>query len=240
MSPRERATSTNLLVAAMPAKDRARLLATTQPVDLPFNEVLVEAGSPIRDVYFPVDSYISLINSVGDSAIIEIGLVGREGMFGESLALGVTQSPFTAVVQGSGQALRMSAAAFVREHARSAAIGRVVSRYLYVSMKQIAQSASCTRYHFVEARLARWLLMTHDRVGDPQFQVTHKFLAWMLGVRRAGVTMAALSLQAKNLITYQRGSITILNRPGLEDAACPCYEAQKVVYDRVMNSGQRA
>ena len=240
MSPRERATSSNLLVAGMPARDRAQLLAITQQVDLPFNEVLVEAGNPIRDVYFPVDCYISLINSVGDSATIEIGMVGREGMFGESLALGVTHSPFAAVVQGSGQALRMSAAAFVREHARSAAFGRVVNRYLYVSMKQFAQAASCTRYHFVEARLARWLLMTHDRAGAPQFHVTHKFLAWMLGVRRAGVTMAALSLQAKNLITYKRGDITILNRAGLEDAACPCYEAQNVIYNRVMNSGQRA
>src|SRR4029450_7079300 len=193
MSPRERAPSTTRLVAAMPAKDRARLLATTQPVDLPFSEVLVEAGSPIRDVYFPVDSYISLITSAGHSATIEIGLVGREGMFGESLALGVTHSPFTAVVQGSGQALRMSAAAFVREHARSAAIGRVVSRYLYVSMKQIAQSALCTRYHFVEARLARWLLMTHDRAGAPQFHVTPRFLPLMLGLRRAGRPKATVS-----------------------------------------------
>jgi len=167
-------------------------------------------------------------------------LVGREGMFGESLSLGVTHSPLTGVVQGSGAALRMSAAAFTRQRSSNASLERVVGRYLYVSLKQIAQAATCTRYHVVEARLARWLLMTQDRARSPRFHVTHKFLAWMLGVRRAGVTTAALALQAKNLMTYRRGDITILNRAGLEAAACSCYEAQKITYDRVMNGASHA
>jgi CRP-like cAMP-binding protein len=240
VSARERVSSSNLLVAAMPAKDREQLLASCQNVDLSLGEVLVEAGSPIRDVYFPLNSFISLINSVGAKATIEVGMVGREGMFGESLSLGVTHSPLTAVVQGAGAALRMSAAAFARQRARNASLERAAGRYLYVSMKQIAQAASCTRYHVVEARLARWLLMTQDRSGGPEFRITHKFLAWMLGVRRAGVTTAALSLQAKNLITYRRGNITILNRAGLEAAACPCYKAQNIVYEQVMNGASRA
>jgi CRP-like cAMP-binding protein len=240
MSARERASSSNLLVAAMPAKDREQLLAGCQNVDLSLGEVLVEAGSPIRDVYFPLDSFISLINSVGEKAAIEVGMVGREGMFGESLALGVAHSPLTAVVQGAGSALRISAAGFARQRTRNGSLERVVGRYLYVSMKQIALSAYCTRYHVVEARLARWLLMTHDRADSPRFHVTHKFLAWMLGVRRAGVTTAALALQARNLITYQRGDITILNRAGLEAAACPCYKAQNITYNQVMNGASRA
>ena len=239
MSTRERATSPNLLIAAMAAKDREQLLAACQRIDLPLGEVLVEAGKPIRDVYFPTDSFISLITSVG-KATIEVGLVGREGMFGESLSLGVTHSPLTGVVQGSGAALRMSAAAFTRQRSSNASLERVVGRYLYVSLKQIAQAATCTRYHVVEARLARWLLMTQDRARSPRFHVTHKFLAWMLGVRRAGVTTAALALQARNLITYRRGDITVLNRAGLEAAACSCYEAQKITYDRVMNGASHA
>ena len=239
MATRERATSSNLLLAAMTAKDREQLLAICQKVDLSLGEVLVKAGEPIRDVYFPLDSFISLINSAGEMATIEVGMVGREGMFGESLSLGVTHSPLTAVVQGAGAALRISAAGFARQHARNASLERVVGRYLYLSMKQIAQAALCTRYHVVEARLARWLLMTQDRAGSPGFHVTHKFLAWMLGVRRAGVTTAALALQARNLITYQRGDITILNRAGLEACACPCYMTQNITYDQVMNGGSR-
>jgi CRP-like cAMP-binding protein len=239
MPVRERAASSNLLVASLPAKDREQLLAICEQVDLQFGVVLVEAGHPITDVYFPVDCFISLVNSVDDKATIEVGLVGREGMFGESLALGVANSPLTAVVQGAGPALRLDAAAFVREHGRNAGLERVVGRYLYVSLKQIAQAASCTRYHLVEARLARWLLMTQDRAGGPRFHVTHKFLAWMLGVRRAGVTMAALALQARNLITYQRGDVTVLSRAGLEAAACPCYRAQNITYECVMGGGAK-
>ena len=236
----DRVAASNHLLASLPATVRTRVLASCESVDLPLGEVLFEPGSLIRHVYFPIDSFVSLISSIDEVGAIEVGLVGNEGMCGASLALGVDASALKAVVQGGGGALRMTAAAFRRECRRDESFRRMVDRYLYVVLSQVAQSASCTRFHVVEARLARWLLMTQDRAGVRRFHITHKFLAWMLGVRRAGVTNAASALQAKHLITYHRGDISILNRRGLEAAACPCYDAQKLTYETVLGSAARA
>ncbi len=158
-----------------------------------------------------------------DSAL-EVGLVGREGMIGMSLALGVEDSPVRALVQGSGTALRIKAAAFREELARCAPLQRETYRYASDKLAQARQTAACNRFHQVEARLARWLLMTRDRVHSDQFHLTHEFLADMLGVRRAGVTKAATSLQRKKLIAYRRGNISILDGSGLAAASCPCYQ----------------
>jgi CRP-like cAMP-binding protein len=155
-------------------------------------------------------------------------------MHGVSLVLGIDESPLHALVQGAGPAFRMNAHAFRRECAARPALQRALNRYLYVLMSQLAQSASCTRYHLIEARLARWLLMTHDRAHAETFSVTHEFLAWMLGVRRVGVTGAASALQRRRLISYKRGVVTVLNRRGLEAASCPCYRINKNVYDRLL------
>jgi CRP-like cAMP-binding protein len=161
-------------------------------------------------------------------------MVGDEGMLGTTLILGVDISPLHAVVQGAGPALRMDTARFRRELTISTTLQREVKRYLYVTMSQIAQTAACARLHVVEKRLARWLLMTHDRAHSDKFYVTHEFLAYMLGVRRVGVTMAATSLQKRKLISYSRGRITVLDRVGLEAAACACYAADKAIYTRLM------
>lgn len=225
----------NLLLAALPDKERRRLIARCEPVALTFGEVLCEQGDRIRHVYFPTGSFISLLSSIDERIRLEVGLIGTEGVLGASLMLGVNVAPLRALVQGTGSALRMDAAHFSAELARSTALGRKVDCYLYVLMSQTVQMAVCTRFHVVEARLARWLLMTRDRAHSNEFYLTQEFMAFMLGVRRAGVTCAAGALQKRKLIRYSRGNLTILDTRGLEAASCECYAASKDMYARVMN-----
>jgi CRP-like cAMP-binding protein len=182
-------------------------------------------------VYFPSQSLVSLLTLVEGHLALEVGMVGREGMVGIPLALGVEVSPVRALVQGAGPALRMSADRFRKELPRNPALQRELHRYVHVMMAQISQTAGCTRFHVVEARLARWLLMTRDRVRSGRFRMTHDFLSHMLGVRRVGVTEAASALQRRKLIEYSRGNIRILDDRGLEAACCSCYRIVKDMHD---------
>lgn len=229
----------NRLFSALRGDERKHFLSQCDLVELVIADVLVEAGKRIRYVYFPLDSHISLIGAVdnrnGLRAGLEVALIGNEGMLGIPLVLGVDASPVLAIVQGKGSALRMNAAVFNRELKQSSALRRRLNRYIYVQMTQLAQTAACTRFHVVEARLARWLLMTRDRVGSDEFYITHEFLAYMLGVRRVGVTTAAGSLQKRNLISYSRGAIHIIDGDGLEAVSCACYRVDRMTYDSVMD-----
>lgn len=224
----------NRLLAGLPQKDRERFVAGSELVSLAFGEVLCEPGKRIRHVYFPTDSILSLAAPVDKRASLEVGLIGNEGMLGVPLVLGIAVSAQRGLVRGAGSALRMPAVAFHRELELSEALQGGINRYLYALMAQFAQTAACTRYHLVEARLARWLLMTADRAHSERFQLTHDFLADMLGVRRVGVTKAAGHLRRRRLISYRRGQITVLDRHALESASCGCYQAMKRTYDRFL------
>jgi CRP-like cAMP-binding protein len=224
------ATVENHLIELLPHRDRLSLLAICEPVQLVLADVLCEPGTPTRDVYFPIDGFISLVARLEGHPGLEVGMVGREGMLGAHLALGVPTAPLHAVVQGAGSAWRIGARDFRRELASSAALRRGLNSYIHVLMTQLASSAACLRFHMIGPRLARWLLMSQDRAHADGFRMTHEFLSYMLGVRRVGVTTAAVALQRSGLIEYHRGELTVLDREGLEAAACSCYASDRESY----------
>lgn len=228
------ATAQNLLIQRLPGADRKRLLAVCEPVQLVLADVVCEAGAQTREVYFPVDGFVSLLTQIDAHPSLEVGMVGREGMLGVQLALGVTVSPARGLVQGSGSAWRVGAAPFRRTLNDSAALQRTLHRYVCVQMAQLASAAACLRFHTIGQRLARWLLMSQDRAHSASFHVTHEFLAYMLGVRRVGITVAAGALQRNKLIEYHRGELTVLDRAGLEAAACTCYARDARTYTALM------
>lgn len=224
----------NHLIELLPRRERARLLALCEPVQLELKEELCARGEPARHVYFPTEGFISLVAQVDQHPSLEVGMVGREGMVGASLVLGVNEVPLRGLVQGAGAAWRVGGAAFSHALTDSAPLQRILGRYLYVLMAQMAASAACLRFHLIRPRLARWLLMSQDRAHADTFEVTQEFLAYMLGVRRVGVTEAAGALQQAGLIAYHRGALTVLDRAGLEAAACSCYASDLDSYARVV------
>lgn len=220
----------NQLISALPVADGRRLLAICQEVPLLLAEILAERGRPTRYVYFPTEGFISLVAQIEDHPGLEVGMVGSEGMLGVQVTLGVVTSPLRALVQGTGLAWRAPVPAFRRELTASVPMQRRLSAYVNVLMSQLVASAACQRFHLVGPRLARWLLMSEDRSRSPRFHVTHEFLAYMLGVRRVGITTAAGDLARRGLIAYRRGELEVLDRKGLEAASCTCYAADQAAY----------
>lgn len=237
MSPRAKPIShiANRLLAALPKKEYQRLSPELEQVELPFAETIYNPGDTIRHVYFPNDSIVSLLAVVSERSTLEVGIIGPEGMAGISVFMGVTVSRQRAIVQGAGTAMRMKASALGHEANQLSPFHRLLRRYTHSLLTQVSQSAACNRFHTVDARLARWLLMTSDRLRSDDFRLTQEFMSNMLGVRREGVTKAAGALQQHKLIRYSRSHILILDRAGLEASACECYGIVRAESDSFLN-----
>ena len=232
--PARSAPIRNRLLEGLPASRRSRLLARCERVQLASGESLAQPGAETRSVYFPTGSSISLLLPVGVETPAEVALTGSEGFYGIAVSLGISISAVHARVQEPGSAWRMGAGAFRRELASNTALRDCIDRYTFVSMAQLMRNAGCNRFHLVQQRVARRLLMTADRAHSPTFHLTHEALAGSLGVRRVGVTVAASLLQKRKLIEYSRGTVTVLDRAGLERAACACYREDAALYRRYL------
>jgi CRP-like cAMP-binding protein len=235
---RPRARPANRLLAALPENEYRRLLPELEQVPLPFAEVLYEPGERIRHVYFPNESIVSLLAEVTAHSPLEVGLIGNEGVAGISVFMGVNTSPYRAIVQGVGTAMRMKAAVLRKECDHTGPLHRLLHLYAHSLLTQVSRSAACNRFHAVDARLARWLSMTGDRLGANEFRLTQDFISNMLGVRREGVNKAAGALQKGGLITYSRGRIKILDQAGLGAVACECYRIIKDESDGYLGKGR--
>lgn len=236
-APALRTPPVNRLLAALPAKEYQRLLPKLENVTLAFAQVIYKPGDIIRHVYFPNDSIVSLLAAEDHHASLEVGMIGNEGMTGISVFLGVPTSRTLALVQSAGAAVRMNSAALRRETDRVGSFHRLLHRYTRSLLTQMTLSSACNRFHTLNARLARRLLMTRDRIGSDEFRLTQEFMSNMLGVRREGVNKVAGELQRGKLISYCRGRVEILNRAGLERISCECYRIIKEDSDRSLGKG---
>ena len=227
----------NRLLAALPTAEYQRLLPELEPVSLAFAQIIYAPGDTIQHVYFPNNSIVSLLAAEPHHASLEVGMIGNEGMTGISVFMGVKTSRTLALVQGSGSAVRMKAALLRKESDHAGPLHRLLLRYTYSLFTQMSLASACNKFHPLNARLARWLLMTHDRIGTDEFRLTQEFMSNMLGVRREGVNRAAGELQREKLVRYSRGQMAILNRKQLERVSCTCYGIIKADSDRSLNGG---
>jgi CRP-like cAMP-binding protein len=214
----------NRLLLALPRRDYKRLLPTMEHVLLPIGTVLYQAGDTIQRVHFPNSGIVSLLSLMQDRTTIEVGMVGSEGIVGLPVFFGSDTSSSQAVVRSAGTAVCVAAKDLREALAERGSLSRLLHQYTHALLTQISQLAACNRFHAVQARIACWLLMTHDRVQSNEFHITQEQISKMLGVRRAGITNGASSFQKQKLISYSRGKMRILNRAGLERASCECYQ----------------
>ncbi len=222
----------NRLLAALPAKEYMLLLPKLEEISLTYAETIYEYGNIIRHVYFLNSGMVSLLTSVAEGNILEIGFVGNEGMVGLPVFLGVKTSSNNVIVQANGTALRMKNKDFLKECGRGGSLPKLLQRYTHALLVQVSQRVACTRFHLIEERLVCLLLIMHDQMKADKFRITQECLSKMLGVRREAVNKSATNLQQNGLISYSRGNISILNRVGLEAAACRCYFIVKKEYGK--------
>ncbi len=225
---------TNKLIDGLSEKSRSLVLNRCKLVSLEVGEILCEPEQRFLYAYFPLSSFISLLALLNARQTLEMGLIGNEGILGSTLVLGVDRSAMQGVVQGAGDALRLTVTDLRQLLQECPDLHRTVANYLFVLMSQLPRSSACIHFHHIKARLARWLLMSHDRAHADHFNITHQDIANILGVRRSGVTVAAGALQKRHLINYSRGEIEILDRKGLEEASCECYSAVKSDYTQML------
>ncbi len=226
--------SLNHLLAALPLAELGRWLPQLEWVEMPLGQVLYESGRTLGHVYFPTSAIVSLLYVMENGASAEIAVVGNEGLVGISLFMGGNSTPSRAVVQSAGAGYRLKAALMKDEFDRAGPVMHLLLRYTQALITQMAQTAVCNRHHSLDQQLCRWLLLSLDRLKSNELAMTQELIANMLGVRREGVTEAALKLQAAGLIRYARGRITVLDRPGLEMRTCECYAVVKREYDRLL------
>src|SRR6185295_12663773 len=231
MSTSSKSTIKNRLLAALPENDYQRLLPALEPFALEHGKVLYEIDEPIKYLYFPFQAVVSLVTQMKDGKIVEVAVVGNEGVTGLALLLGQKKSAERAIVQVPDGGVRAKAEVILKEFERGDGLHGILLRYLNSLLRQVAQTAACNASHTIEERLSRWLLMCHDRVESDQINLTQEFIAEMLGTRRATVNVGAINLQSAGLIKYNRGRIQIIDRPGLEGFACECYAAVKRITD---------
>jgi len=234
MSAAKLTAPTNSLLASLSQKEYANILSISKLVELNSGEILGEPGEAIKYVYFPINCYISLQKYIDKKSSLEIGIIGPKGFYGLNYVLGVKITLLRAVVEASGKALSISSKSFLKLCKQNKALKRKLENYAYVRMSQLSQTTGCNRFHVLDSRLCRWILMVQDCLQSSEFYITHESLSKKLGVRRAGVTKAAGILQKKKLITYNKGRIKILDRSKLEALACECYQLNKETYNKII------
>lgn len=222
--------SKNNLINALPKEMRELVLAKAEMVDLTLSQIICVFEKPVASLYFPIDGFISITQSIDQHPPLEIGMIGREGMLGAEVILGSMTNPFGALVQGSGSAWKMDANDFLSHLQNIPEFKIIVNNYLTVRINQLGLSAACEHFHEIGPRLAKWLLMSQDRAHSPTFQMTHEFIALMLGVRRVGITTTAADFRRRGLIEYHRGEMKVLNRSALKAEACSCYQKNRKIY----------
>jgi len=227
----------NFLLAALPADEFARVQSKLEPLSFKLGEVLYESGDKMDYVYFPTTAIVSMLYVMENGATAEIGVVGNDGLVGVSLFMGGDTTTSRAIIQSAGEGFKMQAKDLKAEFALGGVFQKMLLRYTQALMTQISQTAVCNRLHAVEQQLCRWLLLSHDRLDSDKLVMTHDLISNMLGVRREGVTLAAQKLAAKNLIKNMRGTITVIDRQGLEKAVCECYEVVNDEYNRLLGRG---
>ncbi len=225
----------NILISSLSKKTQDAIFLNAQSIELILSQDICLVDQPIQYIYFPIDGFISITQNVDEKSLIEIGMIGREGMLGAEVVLGVNVHPFNGLIQGAGEALRISTQDFMNEIEKNAELKIAIKKYLLIRIQQLGLSVGCEHFHSISARLAKWLLMSEDRAQSTTFQMTHEFISLMLGVRRVGVTTTAADFKRRGIIEYHRGEMKVLDRTALKAEACSCYQENIKIYSDLIN-----